>query len=86
MPGKVKLTEAQTRILSRMDSGDEVWTTGGGDPSAFWHGNLSDRRPSFASLHVLQKTGFIANYDARTSGKKYRITASGRAHLSSGRE
>jgi hypothetical protein len=84
MTGRERLSEAQRRVLSRMANGEEVWTTGGGNSHAFWHNNLRDRAPSSATLFVLQKNGWIANYYEPLSGKKYRITPAGRAALSTG--
>lgn len=78
------LSPAQLSTLRRMGSGDEVWTTGGGNPSAFWHGNLRDRAPGFPTLLQLRKQHLIENYDHDVgSGCKYRITDAGRAALSS---
>lgn len=75
-----KLTEAQRRVLARMATGDEVWTVTGRSSSTFWHGNMTDRSPSFPTLHAMWKAGVIESYEGR-GGNKYRISEAGRAAL-----
>lgn len=81
-----KLTEAQRRVLERMAQGDEVWTVTGRNPSTFWHSNLADRSPSFATLHALWKAKAVDDHGKGVTGNKYRITDAGRAALTGGTE
>jgi hypothetical protein len=77
-----KLTEAQRRVLERMASGDEVWTISGRNSHTFWYNALRDRSPSFPTIHKLQKSRLIEDYQRDFTGGKYRITPAGRAALS----
>lgn len=72
-----KLTKAQISVLDRMRAGDEVWTTSGRKPSAFWHSNLIDKPPGWSTLHVLERRGLIRNYAPDFTGRKYAVTLTG---------
>lgn len=78
----MKLTEPQYRTLARMSDGEEVWTTGGMNSSAFWHNDMCAKPPSHATLHALSRASLIENYEtALGHGGKYRITPAGRQAL-----
>ena len=82
MAGDVKLSKAQLAVLERMATGDEVWTTSGRAPSAFWHGDLTAKQPAWATLHALRREELIEDTEdeaLRWRGAKYRITETGRA-------
>lgn len=77
------LTKAQFLVLDRMATGDEVWTTPMPSASTFWHGKLSDRSPSHATLHALWRKGFIEDRETeRGRGHRYSISTAGQAALS----
>lgn len=81
-----RLTEAQMRALSRMESGNEVWTTGGLNSCAFWYTGAPEKAPRLDTLHVLERKGFIRDHETeRWKGRKYRITEAGRRALSESR-
>jgi hypothetical protein len=83
--GRVKLSGHQRDVLKRMATGDEVWTIAGVYASCFWHLHSSDQSPGTATVEALRSRGLISHYERDFSGSKYRITDSGRAHLSSGK-
>ena len=76
----MKLSEVQRRTLARMAEGHEVWTISGRSASSFWHKAMTERAPSFATLHVLWKNGLVRS-ERDATGSIYRITDAGRAAL-----
>lgn len=80
----VKLSAAQRKMLERFSEGDEVWATSGREPSAFWHSKMESAH--FSTVYALQDRKLIYAYEHDYSGRKWRITDSGRKALAEAAE
>lgn len=79
--GKVKLTEAQRRVLQRLKDGDALLVARSFDRVICWEQG-GGPTPSFRTILRLEnELRYIERYDRELTGHKYRITPAGLSAL-----